>query len=58
VTLGHEETYFLDWNSNSRKTFYGVDVKKGDEVRVVGQPQGREAAPLDYVVFLPEGVVD
>ena len=58
VTLGHEETYFLDGNSNMRKTFYGVNVTEGDEIKVVGVPQGMEAAPLDYVVLLPPGVVD
>jgi len=58
VVLGHEETYYLDGNSNMRKTFYGVKVAKGDEIKIVGVPNGMEAAPLDYVVLLPPGVVD
>lgn len=58
VQLGHEEMYFLDGNVNERKKFYGVDVKEGKEVKVVGRPDGMEAAPLDYLVFLPEEVVN
>lgn len=59
-TLGHELTYFLDGNSNMRHHFFNIDVNKGDELKIVGVPNEMEAAPVDYVVFLPvgSGIVD
>jgi len=57
-TLGHEVSYFLDANSNTRFTFKNVTVHTGDMLKIVGTPNGIEPAPVDYVVFLPEGVVD
>lgn len=57
-TLGHAPSVYLDGHSASRVTFRGVSVKKGEELKVWGQPDGIEQAALDYVVFLPEGIVD
>lgn len=54
-TLGHELTYFLDGNSESRIMFANVTVAKGDTIKVVGVPDGGEPAPLGYVAFLPSG---
>ena len=56
--LGHAFSTFLDGHSATRVTFPGVKVNRDDEVKIVGTPDGKEPAPLDYVVFLPAGVVD
>lgn len=56
--LGHAHSTKLDGHSATRVTFRGVQLAKGDELKIVGTPDGIEMAPLDYVVLLPEGVVD
>jgi alpha-glucuronidase len=30
----------------------------GDILKIVGQPDGTEFAPLDYISVLPEGTID
>jgi alpha-glucuronidase len=57
-TLGHAPSIYLDGHSASRITFRNIEVKKGDILKVVGIPNGIEQAPLDYVSFLPPGMVD
>lgn len=54
----HTPSIYLDGHSAVRVTFRGVKVKKGDTFKIVGKPDGVEPAPLDYVSFLPEGIVD
>src|SRR3569833_606519 len=54
----HASSGSLDHNTAARVTFRGVQVKKGDTVRIVGRPNGSEAAPLDYISFIPPGEVD
>lgn len=56
--LGHAPSEYLDGHSATRITFRNVAVHKGDVLKIVGTPDGIEPAPLDYVVVLPEGVVD
>ena len=56
--LGHAPSRFIDGHSASRKRFDGIRVERGDRVRVVGRGRGMEPAPLDYIVLLPEGIVD
>jgi alpha-glucuronidase len=56
--LGHAPSVYLDGHSATRITFRNVKVEKGNVVRIVGKPDGIEAAPVDYVSFLPVGVVD
>jgi alpha-glucuronidase len=58
--LGHTPSTMLDGHSATRMTFPGVQVTKGDTLKIVGQPDGIEMAPVDYVVLLPvgTGVVD
>ncbi|KAK1145233.1 hypothetical protein N8T08_004386 [Aspergillus melleus] len=56
--LGHTPSIYLDGHSAIRITFRDVKVKKGDVLKIVGQADGVEPAPLDYVVLLPDGVVD
>ncbi|PKS10978.1 hypothetical protein jhhlp_002737 [Lomentospora prolificans] len=48
----------LDGHSAARVTFRGVTVEKGQTVKITGSPNGGEAAPLDYVSFQPEGILD
>ena len=57
-TLGYQPSYNIDGATATRITFRDVEVKEGDIIRVVGEADGNEPAPLDYVVFLPEGVID
>ncbi|XP_014562743.1 glycoside hydrolase family 67 protein [Bipolaris victoriae FI3] len=56
--LGHEPSAYLDGHSATRITFRNVWVERGEEVRITGQANGAEAAPVDYVSFLPSGIVD
>jgi len=56
--LGHAPSTYLDGHSATRITFPGVKVTKGDAVKIVGRPDGSEPAPIDYVSFLPPGIVD
>ena len=56
--LGHDVSRYLDGHSAMRTVFHGVEVQKGDEVTIVGTPDGIEYAPLDYLSFLPRGTSD
>ncbi|KAF9891870.1 hypothetical protein FE257_003355 [Aspergillus nanangensis] len=56
--LGHTPSIYLDGHSAIRITFRGVKIRTGDRLKIVGVPDGVEPAPLDYVVFLPAGVID
>ncbi|KAF2866273.1 glycoside hydrolase superfamily [Massariosphaeria phaeospora] len=56
--LGHAPSIYLDGHSATRITFRGVKVNKGDMLKIVGRPDGIEPAPIDYVSFLPPGLVD
>lgn len=58
LTLGHAPSNYIDGTSATRITFKGIDVAKGDTLRIVGKPDGIEPAPVDYVSIFPEGVVD
>ncbi len=39
----------VDSSSSTRRTIHGVALRKGDEIRIEGIPDGRETAALDYV---------
>ncbi|KAF9021566.1 alpha-glucuronidase [Hymenopellis radicata] len=56
--LGHTPSIYLDGHSATRITFHEVSIEKGDVLKIVGQAQGVEPAPLDYVALLPAGVID
>lgn len=56
--LGHTPSIYLDGHSARRITFENIAVQEGDMFEIVGSPDGIEPAPLDYVVFLPKGVLD
>jgi alpha-glucuronidase len=57
-TFSHTPSIYLDGHSATRIKFRGVKINKGDTLKIVGTPDGVEPAPLDYVAFLPQGVVD
>lgn len=56
--LGHIPSIYLDGHSATRVTFRSVEFRSGDVLRIVGEPDGIEPAPLDYVALLPPGIVD
>ncbi|KAK2760043.1 hypothetical protein FQN54_002779 [Arachnomyces sp. PD_36] len=56
--LGHEPSTLLDGHTATRVTFRGVEVEEGDTLKIVGTPDGGEAAPVDYIAVLPQGIVD
>ena len=39
----------MDGHTSTRHTTVGVELKKGDGITIVGDPDGAEAAPLDYI---------
>jgi alpha-glucuronidase len=39
----------LDGGSSSRRVISGVALRKGDEIRIEGIPDGGETAALDYI---------
>ncbi|KAF9892260.1 hypothetical protein FE257_002037 [Aspergillus nanangensis] len=57
-TLGHSTSSHLDGTAATRVTFQDIKIKKGDKFKIVGTPDGKENAPLDFVSFLPDNVVD
>jgi alpha-glucuronidase len=56
--LGHAPSIYLDGHSATRITFKGIELSKGDVLKIVGRPDGIEPAPLDYVSFLPMDIID
>jgi len=39
----------MNGHTSTRHTTVGVELKKGDVVKIVGHPDGGEPAPLDYL---------
>jgi alpha-glucuronidase len=39
----------VDSSSSSRRTIRGLALRKGDEIRIEGIPDGGETAALDYI---------
>ncbi|KAK3330770.1 glycoside hydrolase superfamily [Apodospora peruviana] len=56
--LGHAFSTKLDGHSATRITFEGVEITRGDVLKIIGLADGIELAPLDYVSVLPVGIVD
>ncbi|EED13363.1 alpha-glucuronidase [Talaromyces stipitatus ATCC 10500] len=56
--LLHDFSDLRDGHSATRITFDTVHVNKGDVIELIGTPDGTELAPIDYVSFLPPGLVD
>jgi alpha-glucuronidase len=49
----HVPTRKVDGSSSSRRVIPGLALRKGDEIRIEGVPDGRETAALDYVEIVP-----
>jgi hypothetical protein len=44
----------MDSSASTRRLIPGIALRPGDEVRIEGEPDGREAAGLDYIEILPD----
>ncbi|KAK3904479.1 family 67 putative glycoside hydrolase [Staphylotrichum tortipilum] len=56
--IGRAPSPYVDGQTATRITFPGVKIKKGSVLKIVGTPDGKEPAPVDYISILPEGIVD
>ena len=43
----------IDAGASARRTISGIALRRGDDIRIEGTPDGNEPAPLDYVEILP-----
>lgn len=43
----------MNGNTSTRHTVHGVALHRGDELRLIGRPDGPEPAPLDYIEVTP-----
>jgi alpha-glucuronidase len=50
----HLPAFKPDGSSSTRRVFPDVALRPGDEIRIVGAPNGGEYAPLDYIETKPE----
>ncbi len=46
---GRTRAVRIDSTSSTRRVVHGVALRPGDDIRVVGTPDGREPAALDYI---------
>ncbi|KAL4928093.1 alpha-glucuronidase [Aspergillus undulatus] len=56
--LGRAPSPYIDGQTAARITFKDIDIQTGSILRIVGTPDGREPAPVDYISILPDGVID
>ncbi|KAL2822679.1 alpha-glucuronidase A [Aspergillus cavernicola] len=56
--LGRAPSPYIDGQTAARVTFKHVHVESGSTLHIVGIPDGKEPAPVDYVSILPKGVID
>jgi alpha-glucuronidase len=47
-------TYKPDGHSSTRHTIFGAAFRPGDEIRIIGIPDGGEQAPIDYIGITPQ----
>jgi alpha-glucuronidase len=50
----HLPTAKIDGSSSTRRVIPGVALRRGDEIRIVGEPDGGETAAIDYLEAIPE----
>ncbi|MBV8827605.1 MAG: glucosiduronase [Acidobacteriaceae bacterium] len=48
-------TFKPDGHSSTRHTEHWIALRPGDEIQIVGIPDGKEQAPLDYIEITPVG---
>ena len=51
-------SYKPDATSSTRHTFFGIALRPGDEIRVIGIPDKGEQAPIDYIEIKPARPLD
>ncbi|RDW84220.1 alpha-glucuronidase [Aspergillus mulundensis] len=56
--LGRAPSPYIDGQTATRITFKEVYVESRSTLTIVGVPDGKEPAPVDYISILPEGVID
>jgi alpha-glucuronidase len=44
----------IDSTSSTRRVIHSVALRSGDEIRIVGAPNGREPAAVDYIEIKPQ----
>jgi hypothetical protein len=44
----------LDASASTRRAITGIQLRRGDQVRIEGIPDAGEQAPLDYIEIQPE----
>jgi alpha-glucuronidase len=49
----HLPTAKIDGSSSTRRVIPGVALRRGDEIRIVGEPDGGERAAIDYLEAIP-----
>ena len=54
TAAGHFPTTKIDGSSSTRRVIDGIALRKGDEIRITGIPDGGEFAALDYLEIVPE----
>jgi alpha-glucuronidase len=54
VAGDHLPTAKIDGSSSTRRVIPGVALRSGDEIRIVGEPDGGETAAIDYLEATPE----
>jgi alpha-glucuronidase len=47
-----------DGHSSTRRTFIGVALRPGDEIRIIGTPDRDERAPIDYIEIISKSPED
>jgi alpha-glucuronidase len=50
----HIPTAKIDGSSSTRRVIPEVALRRGDEIRIVGEPDGGETAAIDYLEAIPE----
>ena len=45
--------YRMNGNTSTRQTVHNVALHRGDELLLLGRPDGREPAPVDYIQITP-----
>jgi alpha-glucuronidase len=46
----------VDGSSSTRRVTHGISLRRGDEIRIEGIPDGGETAAIDYIEIQPDGV--
>ncbi|KAL4903984.1 hypothetical protein BDW74DRAFT_31364 [Aspergillus multicolor] len=56
--LGRAPSPYIDGQTATRITFKNIYLEGWSTLTIVGVPDGKEPAPVDYISILPQGVID